>query len=60
MKRLATIGFVLVKNTITVPSWRNDIGISADIADEIIRLRGYDNLPDVALSKKSAPVTPKC
>ena len=57
MKRLATIGFVLVKNTITVPSWRNDIGISADIADEIIRLRGYDNLPDVALSKKSAPTS---
>ena len=28
------------------PSWRHDINISSDIAEEILRLEGYDNIPD--------------
>ncbi|MDA9707823.1 phenylalanine--tRNA ligase subunit beta [Alphaproteobacteria bacterium] len=28
------------------PSWRHDISISNDIVEEILRLEGYDNIPD--------------
>ena len=28
------------------PSWRHDISISNDIVEEILRLKGYDNIPD--------------
>ncbi|MFJ4921600.1 phenylalanine--tRNA ligase subunit beta [Streptomyces sp. NPDC088725] len=30
---------------VTVPSWRPDLGAPNDLAEEIIRLEGYENLP---------------
>lgn len=30
---------------ITIPKWRNDIGIPEDIIEEVGRLLGYDNIP---------------
>jgi phenylalanyl-tRNA synthetase beta chain len=29
----------------TIPSWRNDIKIEADLIEEIARINGYDNIP---------------
>jgi phenylalanyl-tRNA synthetase beta chain len=29
----------------TVPSWRRDLAVEADIAEEVIRVRGYDLVP---------------
>ena len=29
----------------TVPSWRRDLSVEADIAEEVIRVRGYDLVP---------------
>ncbi len=46
---LVGLGFV-VKNQdqklhLTIPSWRNDISIEADIVEEIVRINGFDNIP---------------
>ena len=36
---------------VTAPSWRPDIEQQADIAEEILRIYGYDRVPDVAMPK---------
>jgi phenylalanyl-tRNA synthetase beta chain len=41
---LARLGFVLEGNTIKVPFWRTDINFKADIAEEIARVHGFDNV----------------
>lgn len=34
---------------ITIPSWRYDVSIREDIVEEIVRIHGYDNLPETPL-----------
>jgi phenylalanyl-tRNA synthetase beta chain len=34
---------------ITIPSWRYDVSIKEDIVEEIVRIHGYDNLPETPL-----------
>ena len=36
------------------PSWRHDINMSNDIAEEILRLEGYDNIPDKEITNDSS------
>ncbi len=35
---------------ITIPSWRPDISIKEDIVEEILRVYGYNNLPEIPIS----------
>ena len=44
-KYLTKLGFVLTNHDIEVPSYRNDIRTQNDIAEEIARIIGYDNIP---------------
>lgn len=44
-KILIGLGFTTDNKKIIVPPWRNDINIEQDIAEEIGRIYGYDNLP---------------
>ncbi len=44
-KILANLGFKVNDNQITIPSWRHDIQIEADLVEEIARIYGYNNLP---------------
>ena len=43
---LESLGFQLEGNTITVPSWRSDVEHWSDIAEEVARFHGYNNIPD--------------
>jgi phenylalanyl-tRNA synthetase beta chain len=56
-KILAALGFgVKNKNSIlhiTPPSWRPDIEGAADLVEEIIRIKGYENLPAISLGRPS-------
>ena len=49
-KRLIDVGCMLTELTdgrleVTPPSWRPDLGQPADLAEEVIRLEGYDSVP---------------
>lgn len=45
---LKSLGFIVKtdgeKMSVTVPSWRNDVLVAADISEEIARINGYDNI----------------
>ncbi|GAA2852181.1 phenylalanine--tRNA ligase subunit beta [Streptosporangium fragile] len=43
--RLAVTGDDML--TVTVPSWRPDLSDPNDLAEEVIRLEGYENLPSI-------------
>ena len=47
---LSDLGFSVADDwKVTAPSWRPDIDGKADIAEEILRINGYDKIPNQAL-----------
>ncbi len=42
---LQTLDFQLDGDTVTVPSWRGDVKEMADLAEEVARFHGYNNIP---------------
>lgn len=44
---LTNLGFEISGNTLTVPSHRSDIKIKQDVVEEIARIYGYENLPEI-------------
>ncbi len=53
---LTSLGFKLEKTPkasgflVTVPYWRSDVNLEADLIEEIVRVVGYDNIPTTLLS----------
>ena len=45
VKTLRVLGFTVESGVVTVPSWRDDCEGVADLAEEVGRLWGYDNIP---------------
>ena len=46
---LLSLGFALDGDTIHVPSWRGDVEHYSDIAEEVARFFGYNNIPNTPL-----------
>lgn len=49
-KILEDLGFTFAgKEGVSPPSWRPDVSIPVDVVEEVVRIYGYDHLPEVAL-----------
>ena len=44
---------------VTVPPWRADVAIPEDVAEEFVRVHGYDSLPSTLLSGSLQPHVPE-
>ncbi len=42
---LKELGFTIEGDTVTVPSWRGDVAHYSDLAEEVARFYGYNNIP---------------
>lgn len=55
---LTTLGFAIQKNDaewrVTAPSWRSDIEGPADMTEEVIRIKGYENIPALSMHRDEA------
>jgi phenylalanyl-tRNA synthetase beta chain len=49
---LEAFGFKIEDNQVTSPSWRFDISIIEDLAEEVARYYGYNQLPKETISKQ--------
>ena len=47
---LKRLGFTVEGQRVTVPTWRHDLSIPEDLAEEVARVIGLDNLPRRALT----------
>lgn len=50
-KHLKVLGFEVKGDVAVTPSWRSDLEQTADLAEEVLRLEGYDTIPAVSLPK---------
>ncbi len=49
VKILRDLDFGVEGDTVTVPSWRGDVAHYSDLAEEVARFHGYNNLPTTAM-----------
>ncbi|MDR1693547.1 MAG: phenylalanine--tRNA ligase subunit beta, partial [Oscillospiraceae bacterium] len=57
---LESVGFRIADGTALVPSWRRDVALWQDLAEEAARLHGYDRIPSILPpSKNQGWLTPK-
>jgi phenylalanyl-tRNA synthetase beta chain len=56
---LASLGFAADATwNVTVPSWRPDVDGAADLVEEVVRIRGLDNVASVALPRADGVARP--
>ena len=57
---LQSLGFVFIGEQLKIPSWRADIDCESALIEEILRVYGYDNIPETtipyAISRKLSSV----
>ena len=46
---LRELGFAIQGDLVTAPSWRRDVTCQQDLAEEVARLYGYDNIPSTII-----------
>ncbi|MBQ3553126.1 MAG: phenylalanine--tRNA ligase subunit beta [Clostridia bacterium] len=61
VKSLTALGFKVEKDEVIVPSFRADVEGFADVAEEVVRIFGYDKIPSTLMRSEtvSAVKTPK-
>ncbi len=52
-KTLCDLGFTLEGDSVTVPSWRADVEDMTDLAEEVIRIRGYNTIKSTAICART-------
>lgn len=52
---LKSLGFEIKANFCTAPSWRHDISVWQDLAEEVGRIYGYGKIKPIAVVKSSPP-----
>jgi len=57
-KILTDLGFEFVRDKVKAPSWRHDVALAADLAEEVLRITGYDAIPAVPLPKPASVGAP--
>ncbi len=50
---LISLGFTINGKNMGIPSWRSDVTIEHDIVEEIVRIYGFDKIPEISLPKIS-------
>jgi phenylalanyl-tRNA synthetase beta chain len=55
---LKALGFTADGKQMIVPSWRHDVSQRADLAEEVLRIVGYDHIPAVSLPKPTGVAKP--
>jgi len=51
---LTALGFTIDGNSVKVPSWRQDVFGIADIAEEVIRIVGFDDIPSISVTSETS------
>ncbi len=57
-KILENLGFELSGNAVTVPTWRRDVEGSADLVEEVARIKGYDLVASTPLDRAAGVAKP--
>jgi phenylalanyl-tRNA synthetase beta chain len=55
---LSSLGFEVSGNDITIPTWRRDVGGSADLVEEVARIIGYGQVPSTPLKREPGVAKP--
>ena len=59
---LSALGFEVTDQgndfQVVPPSWRSDIGGEADLVEELVRVRGYEAIPAVSMTRERAVTAP--
>lgn len=50
---LTRLGFILAGEKATIPSWRDDVLGNADLAEEVIRMYGYDTIESTLMCART-------
>ncbi|GIS33364.1 MAG: hypothetical protein Ct9H90mP4_12780 [Gammaproteobacteria bacterium] len=49
---MSNLGFIFKSDKVIVPSFRFDVTSNYDLVEEVSRIIGYDNIPELPLSTK--------